>query len=149
MATTSFQLSLEIGAAPAAVHAVLGDFEQLRVLHPLIESVQGLAAKPERPLANRYRVVDRMRVGPLRYRTAYIAELHVVSNDEIEGRAWQGPWVELCTTYRVGASERGARIREATTLTTPWPLSSFVRRQAAAAHLGMLENLRAHLEAEA
>ena len=146
MATAHFRQTLEIRAAPAAVHALLADLDQLRVLHPLIESIRELPPRTEQPDARRYRVVDRLEVGRLRVRSAYTAELRTLSESEIEGRAWQRPGIELKTIYRMEASTLGTQLTESTELRAPWPLRGFVLRQAEAAHRDMLEHLKAHLE---
>ncbi len=146
MATARFQQTIEIGAALADVHALLADLDQLRVLHPLIETIRELPSTAERPDARRYCVVDRLRLGPLLLRTKYVAELRVVSDTEVEGRAWQSPAIELYTTYRMTASAQGTRLSETTTLRAPRLLRGFVCRQAEMAHRGMLENLRSHFE---
>jgi carbon monoxide dehydrogenase subunit G len=146
VATAHFRQTLEIRAQPAAVHALLTDLDQLRVLHPLIESVRELPPRAEQPDARRYRVVDQLRLGPLRLRTAYTAELRAISETEIEGRAWQSPAIALHTIYRLAASALGTRLTESTELRAPWLLRSLVRRQAEAAHRGMLEHLKAQLE---
>ena len=98
------------------------------------------------PDARRYSVVDRLKLGPFRLRTEYVAELRVVSDSEIEGRAWQRPAIELHTTYRVAASARGTRLTETTTLDAPRLFMGFVLRQAEKAHRDMLENMRSHFE---
>ena len=144
MASAKFQQTLDIPAAPAAVHALLTDLDQLHVLHPLIESIRELPATAERPAARRYQVVDRLKLGPLCLRAEYTAELLALSDTEVEGRAWQKPGIELRTSYRVTACPSGTRLSETTTLFAPWLLRGFVWRQAEAAHRAMLENLRRH-----
>ena len=146
MASARFQMTLEIGAELAEVHGLLADLDQLRVLHPLIETIRELPSTAERPDARRYSVVDRLRLGPLRLRSEYLAELHVVSDTQVEGRAWQRPAIELHTIYRMTASAPGTRLTETTTLHAPRLLRGFVRHQAEKAHRGMLENLRSHFE---
>ncbi len=91
MSTARFQLTLEIRAELTEVHALLADLDRLHVLHPLIETIRKLPSTAERPEARRYSVVDRLKLGPLRLRTEYTAELRVVSATEVEGRAWQSP----------------------------------------------------------
>ena len=146
MATARFEQTLEIGAAPEAVHALLCDLERLRVLHPLIESIRELEPRPEAPRARRYRVVDRFAFGPLRFRSAYVAELRAVSATEVEGRAWQSPGIALVSTYHLAPCAAGTRLVETTELRAPWPLLGFARRQGEAAHRRMLANAKRHLE---
>lgn len=148
MASAEFQLTVEVDAAPDAVVALLADLDQLHVLHPLIESIRELPPTSERPDARRYRVVDRLTLGWLRLRTVYIAELRVLSETRVEGRAWQRPGVELHASYEVSDSEKGTRVEERTTLRAPRLLLPIVRPQAEAAHRRMLRNLGAHFEAE-
>src|SRR5688572_7642676 len=113
MAERSFEQSIEIAAAPEQAHAFLADLHRHRDLHPLIERIQDLAAQPGRSDVRRYRVTDRMRLGPLSFRIAYVAEIEAVPPDLILGTAWQSPGVELRTRYRITrASAGGTLLRE-------------------------------------
>lgn len=149
MAEARFELAVEVGAAPEAAIAFLADLHRVRALHPLIVRVDDLAPAPERPAARRYRVTDRLRVGPLRLRAVYVAELERVSPRELRGTAWQRPRVEVYTRYRAEPAPGGARLVERALVRAPWPLLGTVRRRAEAAHREMLAGLGTALAAEA
>ncbi len=147
MPEATFELSAEIAAEPARVHAFLADLHQLQVLHPLIVAIEELPARPERPAAQRFRVTDRFAFGPLRFRSRYVAELEAVSESEVIGRAWQSPGITLEAHYHVAPGPAGTRLTERTRIAAPPLLFGFARRQGEAAHRATLENLERHFEA--
>ena len=135
MAEARFEQAIAIRAAPEAVHAFLLDLHHHRDLHPLIERIDDLPANPERPGARRYRVTDRLPLGPFRLRTAYVAEIEDVSPAEIRGAAWQSPGVEVRTRYRIEpGADGGTLLREECVLSAPRLLLGYAARQAEAAH---------------
>ena len=133
----------------AVLHAFLCDLDNYVPLHPLIESIRALPARPERPRARRYRVVDQIPVGPVRMRTAYTAELEPVSDHEVRGEAWQSPGVHLVTRYQLEDRGPATRLREQVTLEAPFGLRRFVQRQARSAHRVTLQKMKALLESRA
>ena len=143
-----FVLETEIGAPPDEVHAALCDLHRLSPLHPLIESIDEIDPDPALPGATRYRVVDRIPIGPLRMKTTYVAALEAVSDTEVHGHAWQSPGVRLRTIYALEACDRGARLVERCHVHAPRWLRRFVVSQARAAHAEMLRGLGAMLEHE-
>jgi hypothetical protein len=149
MAERSFEQSIEIRAAPEVVHGFLADLHRHRDLHPLIERIEDLPAQPGRPDVRRYRVTDRMRLGPLSFRIHYVAELAPVAPDEVVAAAWQSPGVEVRTRYRVTPTpDGGTRLREEVRLKAPLPLIGYAHRQAEAAHRETFAKLKVLLEAE-
>jgi hypothetical protein len=149
MAERSFEQSIAIGAAPAIVHAFLADLHRHRDLHPLIERIEDLPPQPGRPDVRRYRVTDRMRLGPLAFRITYLAELEPFAPDLILGAAWQSPGVELRTRYRVSPSRGGGTLlHEEVRLKAPRLLIGYAHRQAEAAHRETLAKLKRLLESE-
>jgi hypothetical protein len=149
MAERRFEQSIEIAAEPAVVHAFLADLHRHRDLHPLIERIEDLAPQPGRSDVRRYRVTDRMRLGPLAFRIAYLAEIEAVSPDLIRGTAWQSPGVELRTRYRITpAPAGGTLLREDVSLKAPFLLIGYAHRQAEAAHRATFAKLKIALERE-
>ena len=146
MAERSFEQSIAIGAAPEVVHAFLADLHRHRDLHPLIERIEDLPAHPGSPDVRRYRVTDRMHLGPLSFRIAYVAEIRPVPPDLILGTAWQSPGIEVRTRYRVTPAPGGTLVREDVLLTAPLLLIGYAHRQAETAHREMLAKLKALLE---
>lgn len=144
-----FEQAVEIEAPSARIRDVLCTLEQLAPLHPLIESIRPLPAEPDRPCARRYRVVDRIRLGPWRARIAYTAELEALANDEVRGEAWQSPAIHLVTRYRLEPlAPARTRVHETCEIRAPLGLRRFVARQASASHRTTLEGLKRLLEAE-
>ena len=149
MAERRFEQSIQIAAEPALVHELLGDLHRHRDLHPLIESIEDLAPEPGRSGVRRYRVTDRIRLGPLSFRITYVAEIEVVRPDLILGTAWQSPGIELRTRYRITPAPLGGTLlREDVLLEAPFPLIGYARRQAEAAHRETFAKLKLLLERE-
>jgi polyketide cyclase/dehydrase/lipid transport protein len=146
MAERSFEQSIEIAVAPEVVHAFLADLHNHRELHPLIERIEDLPPEPGRPEVRRYRVTDRMRLGPLSFRIAYVAEIRPVPPDLILGTAWQSPGIEVRTRFRVSPAPGGAIVREDAELRAPRLLIAYAHRQAEAAHRETLAKLKILLE---
>ena len=145
-----FVLEQDYDAPPARLRDFLADLRNLSPLHPLIESIEELPARSDRPHAQFYRVVDRIPMGPFRMRTEYVAALEVISESEVHGDAWQRPGVRLHTVYelhsagdtRQGMGTGGTHLVERVEITAPWGLARFVVSQARAAHAEMLAGMR-------
>jgi len=147
MAHAQFEHAIEMDVAPATLHAFLCDLENYVPLHPLIESIRPLAPSPDRPRAKRYRVVDRIPVGPFRLKSVYTAALDPISPTEVHGLAWQSPGIHLQTTYRIEPEPGGLLLREHVRVEAPWLLLRFVVGQASASHRTTLFEMKALLEA--
>jgi hypothetical protein len=92
-------------------------------------------------------VIDRMRLGPLSFRIAYVAELKPVPPDEIAAAAWQRPRIEVRTRYRVTASPAGGTlVHEEVLLKAPLLLVGYAHSQAEAAHRETFARLKVLLE---
>jgi hypothetical protein len=149
MAERRFEQSIEIAVVPELVHTFLADLHRQRDLHPLIERIEDLPGHPARPTVRRYRVTDRMRLGPLSFRIAYLAELDPFAPDLILGAAWQSPGVELRTRYRITPSPAGGTlVHEEVLLKAPFLLVGYAHRQAEAAHRETFARLKLLLERE-
>ena len=149
MAPARFEHEIEIAVPRATLHAFLCDLDNYVPLHPLIESIRALPARPERPRARRYRVVDQIPVGPFRMRTVYTAALEPISDHEVQGEAWQSPGIHLLTVYQLEERGPATRLREQVTLRAPFGLRRFVHRQARDSHGVTLEKMKALLEGRA
>ena len=149
MAPARFEHEIEIAVPRTTLHAFLCDLDNYVPLHPLIESIRALPARPERPRARRYRVVDQIPVGPFRMRTVYTAELEPISDYEVRGEAWQSPGIHLLTVYQLEERGPATRLREQVTLRAPFGLRRFVHRQARDSHGVTLEKMKALLEGRA
>lgn len=149
-ASQSFHLQCDIRAPASLVHEYLCDLENYVELHPLIESIAEIKAVSELPNARRYRVVDRIQLGPLRFRIVYTAALQAVNSTRVRGYAWQFPGVHLATLYEVSTTDADPAmtcLRESTEVTAPWGLRRIVCSQAARAHAETLRRLQQTLGA--
>ena len=149
MPPADFVHEIEIRVALGKLHAFLCDLENYVPLHPLIESIEEIPTTPELPGARRYRVVDRIPLGPLRLRTAYVAALDPVSECEVHGHAWQSPGIRLHTVYSLEAVEDGAagtRLVERVNVEAPRLLRAFVISQARRSHGETLAKMKKLLE---
>jgi len=146
MPAPTFTYEIEIKVSRALLHSFLCDLHNYLTLHPLIASIEELPSSPERPAAQRYRVIDRIPIGPLRIRTSYIAELEPVSEGLVRGRAWQWPGVRLTTEYELRVVAAGTQLVERVAVDAPRIIRSFVTQQARRAHEETLEKMKALLE---
>jgi hypothetical protein len=65
---SDFVHEIDVNVPRAIVHAFLGDLHNFAPLHPLIESLHELPRDDKMPAARRYRVVDRVPLGPFKIR---------------------------------------------------------------------------------
>ena len=118
MRSSDFVHEIEIGVSRESLRTFLGDLHNYVALHPLIVSIDELEPLAERPSARRYRVIDRVRVGPLKIRASYVAELETIDQGLVHGRAWQRPGVRVETEYELTAVDAGTSPPDAGPLTT-------------------------------
>ena len=146
-APPDFELEREIGVPPSALRGFLCDLHHYVPLHPFSESIQDLPPSEALPNARRYRVIDRIPVGPFKLKTAYVAALEPVGPGEVRGHAWQSPGIRLLTRYLLSPVPGGTRlIEQCRVLTAPRGLRGFVVRQARKAHDETLDGLKRLLE---
>ncbi len=98
------------------------------------------------PGARRYRVVDRIRLGPFRLRSVYTAALESATENEVHGHAWQSPGIRLKTIYALETTESGTRLVERVSIEAPFLLRRFVVSQARQSHKETLSKMKAWLE---
>jgi len=146
MPATDFVHEIEIRVPQARLHAFLCDLHNYVPLHPLIESIEEIPPMDALPGARRYRVVDRIPLGPFRLRTVYTAALESVTTDEVHGHAWQSPGIRLQTIYALESTESGTRLVERVSIEAPLILRRFVVRQARQSHKETLAKMKAWLE---
>jgi len=146
MVPADFVHEIAIHSNRARVHAFLCDLRNYVPLHPLIESIEELSPTDEMPSARRYRVVDRIPLGPLRLRTTYTAALEPISEHEVHGYAWQSPGIRLHTVYALEDVASGTRLIERVSIDAPRILRRFVVSQARRSHEETLQKMKAFLE---
>jgi len=146
MAAAAFVHEIDIAVARPRLHEFLCDLENFTALHPLIESITEIAPTDELPNARRYRVVDRVPVGPWRMKAVYTAALGPVSPHEVHGHAWQKPGIRLLTAYELRDTNTGVHLTERVSVHAPWVLRRFVTGQAKASHLATMKKIKVLLE---
>ena len=146
MALADFVHEIEIHVNRARVQAFLCDLQNYVPLHPLVESIVEIPPADEMPQARRYRVVDRIPLGPFRLRTVYTAALEPVSPHEVHGHAWQSPGIRLHTVYGLEDVASGTRLVERVSVDAPRILRRFVVGQARASHEETLRKMKTLLE---
>jgi hypothetical protein len=128
MPAPDFVHEIDIRTPLAEIHTFLCDLHNYVALHPLIESIQEISPSNAMPKARRYRVVDRVPLGPFRMRAVYTASLEPVTASQIHVHAWQRPGVHLETIYALKESELGTRLVAHVSVDAPRLLLRFVVR---------------------
>jgi Polyketide cyclase / dehydrase and lipid transport len=140
-------LSEEVPAPPDDVRDFYVDLDNIKLVHPLIVSVQA-TSRTETPdgYLQGYRVVDRIPLGPFTMRITYRARLHVRADGDVLTEADQSPGVRLRGTVSFAPLDGGTRITERIRIAAPRPLASVTTREAVKAHIEMLAGIRRHFE---
>ena len=140
-------LSERVPAPPDAVRDFYVDLNNIRLVHPLIVSVETLS-RSETPQGYQqsYRVVDRIPLGPLTIRTAYRARLRVPASGDVLTEADQSPGVRLRGTVSFEPVDGGTRVTERIRIAAPRLLARVTIREAVKAHIKMLAGIRRHFE---
>lgn len=137
-----------VAASPRAVRDLYVDLDNLKVVHPLIVSIRELSRDDLAGGGYRqsYRVVDRVRMGPFRFTTAYRAQWEVPDEGDVLTEAVQSPGVRLRGTVSFDAVDGGTRLTERIRIAAPRPLAGYTTREAVKAHVAMLASIRSHFE---
>ncbi|MBJ18426.1 MAG: SRPBCC family protein [bacterium] len=141
-----FEIEREIFVPRGELQAFLCDLHRYVPLHPFIESIQDLRPTEALPNARRYRVVDRIPIGPFRLKTVYTVALCPVAPDEVHAQAWQSPGIRLRTVYALEKTERGTRLVERCCVAAHPLLRGFVVARARRAHTKTLDEMKELLE---
>jgi hypothetical protein len=147
MAHAERTLSEQVPAPPARVRDFYVDLDNIKLVHPLIVSVQAMP-RSETPDGYRqsYRVVDRIPLGPFTIQITYQARLHVPADGDVTTEADQSPGVRLRGTVSFEPIDGGTRVTERIRIAAPRPLASMTTREAVKAHIEMLAGIRRHFE---
>jgi Polyketide cyclase / dehydrase and lipid transport len=138
-------LAHDVAASPSAVRDFYVDLENLKLVHPLIVSVQA-QSRVETPggYSQSYRVVDRIPLGPLTIRTSYAARLNVRDVGDVLTEADQWPAVRLRATVTFEPIDAGTRVVECIDIAAPRLLAATTTREALKAHTAMLAGIAHH-----
>jgi hypothetical protein len=141
-------LTEEVPAPPQVVRDFYVDLDNIKVVHPLIVSVQTLSrTETSEGYAQSYRVVDRIPLGPLTIKISYTARLQVPANGDVLTEADQSPGVRLRGTVSFEPAGGGTRVTERIRIAAPRLLSPITIREGVKAHIEMLAGIRRHFEA--
>jgi hypothetical protein len=141
-------LTEEVPAPPQVVREFYVDLDNIKVVHPLIVSVQTLRrTETSEGYAQTYRVVDRIPLGPLTLKINYTARLQVPVDGDVLTEADQSPGVRLRGTVSFEPAGAGTRVTERIRFAAPRLLASITIREGVKAHIEMLAGIRRHFEA--
>nr|CRL66558.1 Polyketide cyclase / dehydrase and lipid transport [Mycolicibacterium malmesburyense] len=140
-------LSEDIPAPVGDVRAFYVNLDNLPTVHPLVVSVRSADRRPDgQGYQQDYRIVDRIRMGPITMRTAYRARVAVSAAGDVIAQARQFPGVRLNTAVDFVPTGTGTRVTERITIEAPRPLAAFTVREATRAHREMLAGIRRRFE---
>ncbi len=133
--TLRFELTASVPVDPHAAIDFLADLTRHRGLHPYLVSADVVAsgAGPDGPWQD-WHVVERPRLGPLRYTIRFPARMVRAEDDVLTSSVRAAPGCTLRTVTRATASGDGALLTETTEVTAPWPVAGYMTRHARAAH---------------
>jgi len=148
MAQDRFENGIFIRTDPERVARFLEELSEQAALHPLIVAIEEVPGRGgDAPGSRRYRIRDRLRMGPV---TFYIRYEATVWRDPVRGEVIsevsQFPAVRLRNVTRCRAEKDGTAVEERVEISAPWMLLGYVVKQARQSHARMLENLKARLE---
>lgn len=140
-------LSEHVPAPPDAVRDFYVDLDNIKLVHPLIVSVETVSRR-ETPegYQQTYRVVDRIPLGPLTIRTSYQARLRVPARGDVLTEADQSPGVRLRGRVSFEPVDGGTQVTERIGITAPRLLAGVTIREGVKAHVKMLAGIRSHFE---
>ncbi|BBZ72853.1 SRPBCC family protein [Mycobacterium paraseoulense] len=147
LAHAEHTLTEEVPAPPAEVRDFYVDLNNIKLVHPLIVSVEALSHS-ENPdgVVHSYRVRDRIPLGPFTLNNTYRARVSVTASGDVLTEADQSPGVRLRGTVSFEPVPAGTRVTERIRIAAPRPLARITTREAVKAHIAMLGGIRSHFE---
>jgi hypothetical protein len=144
----SHTLTEEIPALPDRVRDFYVDLDNIKVVHPLVVSVQNIS-RSDTPDGYRqtYRVHDRIPLGPLSIGITYWARVDVPVQGDVITEARQFPRVRLNGTVTFQPIDSGTCLTERLQIAAPRLLAAMTQREAVKAHIAMLSGIRSHFQA--
>ncbi|MGA7464048.1 SRPBCC family protein [Mycobacterium sp.] len=141
-------LTDEIPAPPNRVRDFYVDLDNIKVVHPLVVSVQTISrSQTPNGYQQTYRVHDRIPLGPLAIRITYWARVEVPEHGDVLTEARQFPRVRLNGTVNFQPIDAGTLLTERLQIAAPRLLAAMTQREAVDAHVAMLAGIRSHFEA--
>jgi hypothetical protein len=139
----SFAHDIWINRGPEFIYSFLCYLPNHQRIQPLIVGVEKL--DPVQPPHYQYRITDRLRLGPLEFKTRYFASL-ACCHDEIYLEAEQFPGIHLNKLLRFDPEKGGTRVSETVCIEAPAPLIHLVIAQARQAQEELFLRLKRHFE---
>ena len=140
-------LSEDVPAPPDQVRDFYVDLDSIKVVHPLVVSVQTLSRSDSADgYRQTYRVRDRIPIGPLSLRISYWASVEVPVDGDVTTEARQFPRVRLNGIVSFEPIDAGTRLTERLRIAAPRLLAPMTQREAVNAHTVMLAGIRSHFE---
>jgi hypothetical protein len=147
IASAERTISDVVPAPPDVVRDFYVDLDNIKLVHPLVVSVQSTArTETADGYTQSYRVRDRIPFGPFALGIAYTARLRVPAHGDVLTEARQFPRITLDGVVSFAGMDEGTRVTERLRIQTPRPLAAVTVRQAVAAHVEMLAGIRTHFE---
>jgi hypothetical protein len=144
---TSHTLTDEIPAPPDQVRDFYVDLDNIKVVHPLVVSVQTISrSEASDGYQQTYRVHDRIPLGPLSIRITYWARVEVPMQGDVITEARQFPRVRLNGTVTFQPIYSGTLLTERFHIAAPRLLAAMTQREAVDAHIAMLAGIRSHFQ---
>lgn len=147
MATRTFELTTTVDASAEAVIDFLIRLDGHRGIHPYLERAEVVASgSDERGPWWDWRIVERPRLGPLRYAIRFPARMWRLAPAAMRGSVRAAPGCTLVTVTTAEAREGGAIVSERTSVTAPALLVSYMAKHAQIAHARTFSKLADSLE---
>jgi hypothetical protein len=144
---TERTLTEEVPAAPDKVRDFYVDLDNIKIVHPLVVSVQILSRSESTDgYQQTYRVRDRIPLGVVAIRISYWARVEVPVHGDVITEARQFPRVRLNGTVTFEPIDAGTLLTERLRIAAPRPLAAMTRREAVNAHIAMLSGIRSHFQ---
>lgn len=138
-------LTEEIPATPDQVRDFYVDLDNIKVVHPLVVSVQTISrSETADGYVQTYRVRDRIPLGAFALRISYWARVEVLVHGDVLTEARQFPQVRLRGAVTFEPIDSGTRLTERLQIAAPRLLAATTRREAVNAHTAMLAGIRSH-----
>jgi hypothetical protein len=150
IAHAAHTLTEEIPAPPEVVRDFYVDLDNIKVVHPLVVSVQTIS-RSEIPdgYQQTYRVRDRIPLGRFAIGISYVAQLQVPVHGDVITEARQFPRVRLNGIVSFEPIDSGTRLTERLQIAAPRLLAAMTQREAVDAHIAMLSGIRNHFQSQA
>lgn len=157
MATRTFELATTVPVSPEAAIDFLVDLARHHGLHPYLVSAEVVDRGTDQAGSwQDWRVVERPRLGPLRYPIRFPARMIRTSPASMRGEVTAAPGCTLVTTTHATGTAASATLHETalhettlhetTVVTAPLPLVGYMARQARLAHARTFSLLPTELE---